>query len=727
MGGGGFLGLGPAPSAPAAPDYSGAAQATAAGNVDAARIATKANRVNQVTPYGSLTYTQNTAPTFNQAGYNAALQSYNQARESYNPVYSQETYDEYGNYSPRSLLNPFDLKAPTYNEFMVAADPDAGWTATQTLSPDQQKLLDYQNQASIGLGRLANTGLGYVEGMLSTPFDTSRLAQMQSSVSPADMQRISGQANLGQVGQAEQLQRVGGGPQALQAGQAQQAFGVNPAEQSLRVGNAQQAQGIGSGEMAQRVGGGPQFQGLETARALRQSGQTEGLQRSLGQNVGMAGWDRASDLLMSRLTPQIEQSQDRLRAQLANQGIVAGTEAYDRAMTQQGQRENDLRTQAQLQAQGIQQNLFGQELQAGQFGNQATTQQQQNLLQNLGFSNQAQQQDYANRQAQLAFNNQLGQQGYQNQLAGVQANNQAIAQNFGQNLSAQQLQNQAAQQNYSNLLSGAGFNQNAIQQNFGNQVTAQQLANQAGQQNYANQLAGLGFNAQQNQQGYQNQLAQQQANNQVSQQNFANQLAGMGFNNQQIQQMYQNQTSQQQANNAIAQQQFANQMAGANLSNQARQQGLQEQAYLRNEPLNTLSAVRTGSQVQGPQFVNSFNQATTQGADLLGAAGMQYNAQMGDFNAQQAAQQNFNSGLMGLGGAGIMAFSDIRMKENIKHIHWLPNGLPVYTYEYKPEFKEIAGHGVHIGVMAQEVEMVKPEAVITNAEGYKMVNYGLLL
>jgi hypothetical protein len=56
MGGGGFLGLGPAPSAPAAPDYSGAAQATAAGNIEAARVATAANRVNQVTPYGNLNY-----------------------------------------------------------------------------------------------------------------------------------------------------------------------------------------------------------------------------------------------------------------------------------------------------------------------------------------------------------------------------------------------------------------------------------------------------------------------------------------------------------------------------------------------------------------------------------------------------------------------------------------------------------------------------------------------
>jgi hypothetical protein len=81
---------------------------------------------------------------------------------------------------------------------------------------------------------------------------------------------------------------------------------------------------------------------------------------------------------------------------------------------------------------------------------------------------------------------------------------------------------------------------------------------------------------------------------------------------------------------------------------------------------------------------------------------------------------------MGLGGAGIMAFSDIRMKENINRIGTLPNGLPFYNFEYKPEFKDIAGHGVHIGVMAQEVEMVQPEAVITNANGYKMVNYGAL-
>lgn len=41
-------------SAPAAPDYTAAANATAAGNLEAARFATTANRANQYTPYGSL-------------------------------------------------------------------------------------------------------------------------------------------------------------------------------------------------------------------------------------------------------------------------------------------------------------------------------------------------------------------------------------------------------------------------------------------------------------------------------------------------------------------------------------------------------------------------------------------------------------------------------------------------------------------------------------------------
>jgi hypothetical protein len=153
---------------------------------------------------------------------------------------------------------------------------------------------------------------------------------------------------------------------------------------------------------------------------------------------------------------------------------------------------------------------------------------------------------------------------------------------------------------------------------------------------------------------------------------------------------------------------------------------------LRNEPLNTLNAVRTGAQVQGPTFVNPAQQANTAGADILGATQMGYNAQLAASNASNAANNAMTSGLFSLGGAALMSpigtFSDIRTKENIEVIGVAENGLTVYKYEYKPEFKdhELAGHGVHYGYMAQEVEQVYPYAVKTLDDGYKVVDYGLL-
>ena len=171
----------------------------------------------------------------------------------------------------------------------------------------------------------------------------------------------------------------------------------------------------------------------------------------------------------------------------------------------------------------------------------------------------------------------------------------------------------------------------------------------------------------------------------------------------------------------------ANTTQGFNTGLQANQQAYNQAMTNYNMPLNTLSALRTGAQVQNPTFVNSANQATTAGPDLLGAASSQYNAALGGANMQNAAQANLNSGLMGLAGAGIMA-SDMRMKENITPIGVADNGLTVYKYEYKPEFKDhqLAGHGFHVGYMAQEVEQVFPYAVKTLDDGYKVVDYGLL-
>jgi len=271
--------MGKSASAPPPPDYAGAAKETAAGNLDAARANVAANRVNQITPYGSLDY----------------------------DISGQ---DPYGN--------------PT-------------WTATQSLAPEQQQLLDIQNQLSIGTGKLGQKGLGYVENMINQPFDTSKLV----------------------------------------------STGFDPSQS---------------------------FQ----------------------------------DAYMQRLDPQIQQSQEALDVRLANAGIPIGSEAYKRAQMTEGQRINDLR---------------------------------------------------------------LG----------------ATTQGFG-------------------------------------------------------------------------------------------------------------------------------------VGQQARQQGFNELAYLRNEPLNTLNAVRSGAQVQGPTFVNSAQQANTAGADILGATQMGYNAQMGAANAQNAASSGMTSGLMSLAGTAAIAF-----------------------------------------------------------------------
>ena len=196
---------------------------------------------------------------------------------------------------------------------------------------------------------------------------------------------------------------------------------AQPLQQSLQNIQSQLAQNTGnpldaSQYQAQQVGQGPQFSGIGNAANLQ----------SQVQGTGMEGWDKATGLLMSRLNPQIQQSNDRLTAQLANQGVVPGTEAYNRAMTQQGQKTNDLLTQAQLAGSQVQNTMFGQNLAAGQFGNTALTQQNQNQLANLGF------------------NNQMGQQGFANQMAGTQANNAATQQNYAnalqqQNLPLQQL------------------------------------------------------------------------------------------------------------------------------------------------------------------------------------------------------------------------------------------------------------------------------------------------
>lgn len=218
--------------------------------------------------------------------------------------------------------------------------------------------------------------------------------------------------------------------------------------------------------------------------------------------------------------------------------------------------------------------------------------------------------------------------------------------------------------------------------------------------------------------------------NAAQQQGFGQSMANAQLNNSaEAQQFGQNATNAQ-LNNAAQGQQFGQGVTNANLQNQGRTQSINESNYLRQQPLNELNALRTGSQVSAPQF-GSTPQTNVGNTDIAGMYQNQYNSQLGSYNAQVAGNNSLTGGLFGLGAAALMSpvgtfGSDRSIKENIVQVGMRLDGIGIYDFDYKPEFKAKWGSGRFRGVMADEVEQVMPHAVSRHADGYKMVNYGVL-
>jgi hypothetical protein len=160
------------PPMPNAPDFTGAAQATSAGNLQNAQNAFQQNMINQYTPYGSLTY--------KQTGTNAQGQ----------PIYS----------------------------------------ATQSLSPEQQNIYNQQTALSGGLMGLANQGLN---GMRIGGVDMSQLPSTGinpgQSYSQAMMAQLQPQLNMQRNSLNQNLanQGIPIGSEAWRNAQTQQAQNEN--------------------------------------------------------------------------------------------------------------------------------------------------------------------------------------------------------------------------------------------------------------------------------------------------------------------------------------------------------------------------------------------------------------------------------------------------------------------------------------------------------------------
>ena len=242
----------------------------------------------------------------------------------------------------------------------------------------------------------------------------------------------------------------------------------------------------------------------------------------------------------------------------------------------------------------------------------------------------------------------------------------------------------------------------------GSRNALQQGLNQQNQMLAQNQLIGNAYNqafgAAQNQYNQQGQFqlnANQAALGALGQQGaMGSQLAGIGGQQLGAQQ------------NVIATQSQAGQQQQTqqqNIINQAIQNYATAQQYPEQQ-LSFMNSMLRGLPTQ--QTTTATYQAAPSTLNQVTGLGL---ASLGAYNA-------FG------GGTAAAAGSDINLKENVVLLWRADNGMGIYEFEYKPEFKDhaLCGHGKFIGYMAQEVEKVMPEAVLIMDNGYKAVNYDMV-
>ena len=173
-------------------------------------------------------------------------------------------------------------------------------------------------------------------------------------------------------------------------------------------------------------------------------------------------------------------------------------------------------------------------------------------------------------------------------------------------------------------------------------------------------------------------------------------------------------TTRSQFGNAAAAQNLARNTSIFDKTNQQRDKWLQEQYALRAQPLQEITALQSGSQIQQPNFVGGGN-AQIANTDIAGIINANFNQSLENYKQNSANVNNIVGGLFGLAGAAQKP-SDRRIKKNIARVgsvyaakrHDEPKELPIYSYEYKGSDEP------QVGPMAQDVEKIDPAAVTTH-------------
>lgn len=259
--------MGSSPKAPAAPDPTATGNAQTKSNEATALYQAQLNNVNQVTPYGNLTYSQSGGqPSYNMDAYNKAMAAYQTALSAPQTTTTQQFYPGEGDPRHASTVAAEAPTMPQLKDFMTSDGGAPQFTSTITLSPQQQALLDAQNANQQQALSLAGGQLSQAQQNLSTPYSLS---------------------------------------------------GVAPVP--------------GNGDIS-------------------------------------AYQDQITGAINSRLQPQLDHSQELLDTKLANQGIVQGSDAWNKAQTLNSQAVNDAYQQSILSGVSAGSTLFNEGLAAHQQG-----------------------------------------------------------------------------------------------------------------------------------------------------------------------------------------------------------------------------------------------------------------------------------------------------------------------------------------------------------------------
>lgn len=162
---------------PQAPDYGSLARQQSALQQGAANQQTWANRVNQVGPQGSVTWTNSPVNQrqFDADAYAAALDAYSKGQQGQKPQVqgigaTGNGLSGYGDSAPGVVPQQQQQNVPGMpnREDFYRDMPMDQWTQTTTLSPEMQAQLDQQNALRQGL-------LGQAQNSLQNPLDMSGL------------------------------------------------------------------------------------------------------------------------------------------------------------------------------------------------------------------------------------------------------------------------------------------------------------------------------------------------------------------------------------------------------------------------------------------------------------------------------------------------------------------------------------------------------------------------